>query len=143
MTKRKYMITALAALLTLTGCITREQADARLAKGCKAGVEVFLTNGFNIKKIKKTTFKNSTEFGNGFRDVDIKAVESDGWIDSDKDYHCTFAEERDLLGSYHRATIYQVKVDGQIYGQSGTQIMGDTATIAKMTKAVENAMGEE
>lgn len=139
---RRNLIIFLLIAFPLAGCVSREDADVRLEKGCKAGVEIFLSDGFKIKEVKNVVAKTSAEFGSGFRDVTLTAVESDGWVDYDKEYKCIFAEETDMLGTYHRATIYQIKVDGQVYGQSGNQILGDSEVIARMAQTVEQALDE-
>ncbi len=130
----------LLCVLLLTGCVTREDADARIARGCAAGVEIFLDEGFKIKEIKDTLFKESKEFGSGYRSVIIKAVESDGWLDTDKQYECVFAESFGLFNANHDATIYQLKVNDQEYGNVGGKIKGDFKDHLKLTEIVERAM---
>ena len=128
------------SLLVLTGCVTREQADARIARGCAAGIEMFLAEGFEIKEIKDKLFKDSREFGSGYRNVILKAVESDGWLDVDKQYECVFAESFGFLNATHAATIYQLKVNGQVYGNEDGKIKGNFKTHLKLTETVERAM---
>ncbi|GJL86198.1 MAG: hypothetical protein DHS20C02_19730 [Micavibrio sp.] len=128
------------SLLVLTGCVTREQADTRIARGCAAGVEIFLDEGFKIKEIKDTFFKDSSEFGSGYRNVIIKAVESDDWLDVEKQYECVFAESFGVFNANHRATIYQLKVNDQVYGNEGGKIKGNFKDHLKLTEIVEQAM---
>ncbi len=136
----KKLILASLFVLPLTSCISREQADTRLEKGCKAGIEFFLENGFEIKSIKRAMFKNSTEFGNGYREVMMFLQISDGWYDHDKEYKCTFAEEWNSLGASHRADIYQINVDGDYYGVKDGKIIGDIETQINLSDAINNAM---
>lgn len=138
---RTKALLGLMALLSLTGCLSRDDADKRLAKGCQAAATLFLNEGFKVKEIKKSEFKPSAQFGSGYRDVILTAIESDSWIDFDKEYKCTFADELDLMGT-HRAMIYQVTVNEQTYGHAGSEILGDADTIIRLNDAVENAMAE-
>ncbi len=126
---------------TLTGCITREQADARIARGCAAGVEIFLDEGFKIKEIKNKIFKDDAKLGAGYRHVTLKAIESDGWLDVDKDYQCIFVESFGFLNATHDTTIYQIQVNGQTYGQKDGKVLGDFKDHLKLTETVERAMG--
>lgn len=137
---KKISVLMILSILVLTGCVTREQADARIARGCAAGVELFLDEGFKIKEIKDTFFKDSKDLGKGYRNVIIKAIESDEWLDVDKQYECIFAESFGFLNSSHVATIYQVKVNGQTYGKEGDKILGSFQDHLKLTEVVEQAM---
>ncbi len=137
--KKTVLLMGVSALV-LSGCVTREQADERIAKGCAAGVELFLAEGFKIKEIKGKTYSDSAEFGKGYRSVTLQAVESDGWLDVDKQYSCVFAEDFGLFNTGHRATIYQLKVNDQVYGNENGQIKGDFKDHLKLTETVEQAM---
>ena len=139
---RQHNIIFLFCLLILTGCVDRKTADERLSRGCAAAAELFLDEGYAIKNIKKKTYKNSEKLGKGYRNVTLFAVESDGWVEIDKEYHCTFAEEFGVGNSSHRASIYQVNVNNQIYGKEGDKILGDMAGHLKLFETVERAMGQ-
>lgn len=138
-TMKQIIIPTLCALM-LTSCITREQADNRLARGCTAAAGIFLDEGYKIKSIKKSTFGSSKEFGNGFRVADVTAIESDGWADLDKEIECTFAEDLGVFGSSHSASLYQLKINGEIYGIQDGQLLGDIDTHLRLTAAVESAL---
>ncbi len=136
----KKIITGLFCVLLLTSCVSRQQADERLSRGCAAAAELFLEDGYKIKKIKRSTYKNSEEFGSAYRVVTLFAVESDDWVEIDKEYRCIFAEEFGPMGSTHRASIYQVKVNDETYGREGNNILGDMKTHLKLTETVDHAM---
>jgi len=138
----KKILPLLIVTLTLTGCISREQADERLFKGCTAAAQLFLDEYFKIKTVKNKKFSPSLEFGNGFREVTIFAVESDGWLDIDNEYKCVFAEEMGLFSSTHRATLYQMKIKGKTYGIDGDKLSGDINTHINIKQVVEQAMNE-
>ncbi len=136
----KYSLLLLAATLTLSGCVDRKAADERLANGCASGVEIYLTDSFKIKEIKSKKFAESAEEGAGYREVTLNYVESDGWSDIDKEAKCIFAEEFGLFGMSYGANIYQIKVNDQVYGKKGNELLGNYEDMMKLTKAVDNAM---
>lgn len=136
---------ALAALLSLPACVDRAKADAKLARGCAAGIEQFLPEGSSIKEIKERIFGESDAGGSGARYVTLKLVETDGWADVDKEYRCIFQEQFGFLGTGYVATIYQVRMDDKIYGKDGDKILGSFEDHLKLTEAVDkalNALGE-
>ncbi|MGQ0527177.1 MAG: hypothetical protein ACT4OY_03990 [Alphaproteobacteria bacterium] len=124
----------------LAGCISREDADAKLARGCAAGAQILMTDGFTIKETKGQTFRESPEFGKGYREVNLSILESDEWTNNDKDIICVFSEEFGFFGMAYTAAIYQIQKDGQIYGRSGDQILGTMEDHLKLMEAVEREM---
>ncbi len=126
-------------LLLLTGCVSREQADEKLAIGCAAGAELFIEEGYEIKEIVKKTFKTSS-LGNGYRDVRLDVVESDGWHEVEKDYTCIFFENYALFGMGYTATIEQLKLDDEIYGKDGDKILGSMQDHLKLVETVDRAL---
>ncbi len=138
-TMKRIIIPALCAL-ALTGCITREQADNRLERGCTAAAGIFLDEGYSVKSVKKSTFGVSKEFGNGYRVANLTIIESDGWADLDKNVECTFAEDIGAFGSSHSASLYQLKINDEVFGIQDGQLLGDIDTHLKLTAAVESAL---
>ena len=136
------LILGLICVIFLSGCVTREQADKKLAKGCAAGAELFLDDLFKIKEVKDQKFKKSDEFGDSYREVMLSVVETDEWVDLDKEYKCVFAEEFGTMNSTHRATIYQIKVNDQTYGIEDGEILGDMQIHIQLTETVQQAMSE-
>lgn len=133
---------SLFCLLILCSCVSREGADTKLSKGCKAAAELFLDEGFTIKEILNTSYDTATQFGNGYRMITITAKESDEWLDVEKEYKCIFAEEFNMFGSSHRATLYQLNVNEQTYGFKDGAIVGDMHTQINIKNAVDRAMGQ-
>ena len=136
----QYLWFLVLSVLVLSGCVTREQADAKLARGCAAGAELFLEEGYKIKEIKDKIFRDDPELGRGFREVRLFVVESDGWYDTDQEYKCVFSETIGLFNMSHNATIYQLKLHDQTYGKEGSQILGSFEDHLKLTETVEQGM---
>ena len=137
--KRYFWLIPLVTL-TLAGCTSREQADEKLAKGCAAGAELFLTDGNKIKEIRKKSFQDSPEFGSGYREVVLGVQESDGWYDSEQEYKCVFADSLGMFGMGHTASIHQLKVHDGVYGKEGDQILGTYDEHLRLTQTVDAAM---
>lgn len=133
---------AFLTVLTLTGCVNREQADAKLAKGCAAAAKIFLDKGITLKEVQKSSFKRSKEFGEGYREVRLHVIESDGWYEPEKEYACVFAEEFGMFNMGHDASIYQVVVDGELYGKKGEEVIGSLQDFLKLDETVQRALNE-
>jgi len=130
----------LASLIMLSGCVDRGAADAKMARGCAAGAEIFLDEGFKIKEITNKKFQDAPGLGRGYREVTLSVIESDGWYDGEETYQCIFVESTNLFGS-HSATIYQLRLsDDEVYGKEGTKIIGTFKDHLKLTETVEQGM---
>ena len=139
MTNRLSFVFALICIALLTGCVNREQADAKLAKACKAAVEVFLPEDQRIDTIKDATFTPSPE-GPDFRHVTIHTVMIDGWLEAEYDYDCVFQEGFGFLNSGYTASIEKVRINDETIGRSGNEILGDADDFIKMTDAVRESL---
>ncbi|MCB1532900.1 MAG: hypothetical protein KDJ35_08530 [Alphaproteobacteria bacterium] len=128
----------LFATLALSGCISREQADEKLAKGCAAAAEAFIEEGYKIENIKQQKFSTPADLGEGFREVTLFVVEGDGWYSTDKEYRCVFTESMGPFGSSHNAVIYRLKLDNLTLGQEGGKLYGTIEDHNKLGHAVSN-----
>lgn len=141
MTKPNILFIALACTLILTGCMSREQADETLVKGCVAGINALLSDGTQIGPITDTSFSPSPE-GQGFRHVSITAKELDGWLDAEQQYECTFEESFSFMNMGYSASIYQLRFNDRVVGKAGNEILGTTDDFIKLTDAVRKALYE-
>lgn len=145
MTMRKFLLlgSACTALMLMTGCVDRATADAKLAKGCAAGVKALMKDDLELKSVNSFDATESPE-GPDMRFITIHTTTADGWLDMDRDYSCIFEESFGFLNSSYTASIYQLRVsDDEIYGKSGREIMGDAQDFIKLTDAIRKAMYEE
>jgi hypothetical protein len=133
------ILLALLCFPALAGCVSREQADAKLIKGCTAGVSVLLPEGRTVGEIKGSQITASPE-GPDFRHVTLNAVEKDNWLENEVQYECTFEEEFGFMNSSYTGSIYQIKFDDQVYGKSGGEILGSAEDFLKLTDAIRKAM---
>ncbi|MFP4313140.1 MAG: hypothetical protein ACLFR0_02325 [Alphaproteobacteria bacterium] len=126
--------------LSLSACVDRAQADERLKRGCAAGVELFIPEGFTLKEIKNASYSKPRS-GEGDRKVTLTVVESDGWYDGEKTYSCNFVESFGFLKMSHDANIYQIDMgNGQIHGKKDGKIVSGFDEWLKITETIDNAM---
>jgi hypothetical protein len=133
------LFTVVICVLALTGCVNREQADAKLSKACEAAVGVFLPEGQRIDKIKDAAYSASPE-GPGFRHVTINTIMMDGWLETENAYECIFQEGFGFMNSNFTASIHQVKIGDRVVGKSGNEILGDAQDHIKLNEAVRKAL---
>ena len=130
----------LASLVILSGCVDRAAADAKLARGCAAGAELFIDEGFKIQEILNQKFQDAPGLGKGYREVTLTVAETDGWYEGEEIYQCIFVETVNPFGK-HAATIYQLRMsDDEVYGKEGTKILGTFDDHLKLTETVEQGM---
>ncbi len=132
----------LATALTLSACgVDRDVADQRLAKGCAAGAELYIDEGYQIKEIQKVQAK-ADDSGIGDRKVQVTVIESDGWVTTDKQYVCIFTEKKGLLGGYS-ANLFQLNVNGQTFGKTADgNITGTFQDWTKLSETVDQVINQ-
>lgn len=136
-----FLLLSVSSLLFLSGCVDRAQADAKLQRGCAAGVALYVPEGFTIKEVKGATFSDAKN-GEGDRRVTLTVMQSDGWYDEEKTYFCNFAEGFGFMQMSHNAEIYQIDMgDGRVFGKKDGDIVGGFAEWQRITGAVDKALG--
>lgn len=139
--KKSTGLAALACVIALTGCVNREQADAKLGKGCAAAVNVLLEDGQRIDEVKSSS-ATASPVGPDFRHVTIHTVMMDGWLETEYDYECTFQEGFGFLNSGYTASLYEVQVGDKVVGKAGDKILGSAEDHLKVIEAVRQALYE-
>ena len=130
------------AVLSLNACVSREQADAKLAEGCKAGISVLLPEDQEIKDIVSTEFTPATE-GPSHRHVTIITTLENDWLEEEHEYTCVFEESFGLFKMNHTGAIVKLDTnDGRVFGKAGGEILGGAQDWIKITNAVRVAMYE-
>lgn len=137
---KKFMLIAISSL-ALTGCVSQDQADVKMSKGCAAGVEALITPK-SIKTVKAQRYANEQVEGGLHRRVTLEVVESDGWLELDKEYSCLFMQQWGILKTSHQALLVQVKIDDSVYGKKDGIITGSYEDFLNLTRVVDSAMGQ-
>ena len=127
------------SLSILTGCVSREQADAKLATACVAAVEALADR--KLGDIADTKATPSPE-GPDFRHITVMTGSDDGWLDEFGEYKCIFQETFSIFNRAHTASIYQVHYDGEIVGKAGSKILGSPSQLLQLEEAVRGALYE-
>jgi hypothetical protein len=132
---------AIICIAALTGCVSRDQADAKLAKACAAGVNVFLQDGQQIDKIVESRFTPSP-VGQGFRHVTLVATVKNDWLEQNHTYECDFQEDFGFMKTNYSASIEKLDAEGIVIGRAGGEILGDAQDFIKLTDAIRKALYE-
>jgi hypothetical protein len=137
MTKRLPLIAiSLIATLALTGCVTRQQADEKLARGCKAGAQTMLEDGQLIEKITATYDTPEP----GLRHINITAFLKDD-PENSYTYECVFEETFGPFNASHDAMLQRIQVGDKVLGKTGDNVEGDAEEFIKLDTAVNKGMG--
>src|SRR3982751_473162 len=121
MTNRSFIFISLSCALLLAGCVSRDEADMKLAHACRAGVQTLLPENLKIDRIVGREASKSPE-GADMRYIKIKTVTVDGMLEEDKEYECIFEEQFGLMNMDYTASVYQVRTGDATYGKSGKEI---------------------
>lgn len=130
--------------LLLSACISQNQADVKMVKGCETGINALLNDtGKEIQEIKTTRYADEDFTGGLHRRITFEAVEKDGWLETDKEYSCLFAQEWGILKSSHHALLAQIKMDDTIIGKDRDgKLQGEFQEFLTLTQSVDKAMSQ-
>ena len=127
--------------LSLTACISQDQADIKMANGCAAGINALISpEGKEVATIKVQRYANEQAEGGLHRRVTIEAIEKDGWLELDKEYSCLFMQQCGPFKSSHRALLVQVNIDDEIIGKKDGKIMGSYEDFSNLSSAVADGL---
>ncbi len=137
----KTFVLGICAVALLTGCGSREEADAKLGRGCEAAAKAMLAKPDSDRKIDKIT---STKFGvsDGYRLVTIGAVvkNKDYGYENEESFQCKFEESSGPFGLSWKAALVQLRYGDKVYGSEGGELYGSVEDQMALTAAVEAAM---
>lgn len=139
--KKFVVILSVVSTLALAGCVTQQQADAKMGEGCKAAVNAMIEPK-KLLDTKAVNYADEQTEGSLYRRVTLTAIEKDGWVEVQKDYKCLFAQQWGLLKSSHTALLEQLSVGDQFYGKKDGKIIGSMEDFMKLTGKADTAMGQ-
>lgn len=125
----------------LTGCLSQDQADIKMSKGCEAGINA-LISPVQIGEIKSQNYSNEQVNGGLHRRVTIEAIEKDGWLELDKKYSCLFMQKWGIFNSSHKALLAQITIEDETIGNIDGHVVGGFDDFLKITRVVDQAMGQ-
>jgi hypothetical protein len=138
---KKSLILGVCALTLLSGCGSREEAEAKLARGCEAAAKSMLAKDsydHQIDSIKGKTFGKS----DGFTLVTITAntKNKEYEYENEESFQCKFEESTGPFGMNWKGALVQVKIGDDVYGSEGGELFGTVEDQMALTAAVEAAM---
>lgn len=133
---------AIASSLLLAGCVTQQQADAKMGKGCEAALSTLMGDK-QIVSVKATNYSDEQTEGGLYRRITIDLVEKDGWAELDKTYSCLFSQDWGFLKSSHVALLEQVVMDDTITGKKDGKILGSLDEFMNLVSKVDTAMAQQ
>ncbi len=132
---------ATLSVLALTGCVSQEQADAKMIKGCEAALAAQL-GADKVKDAKGTGATADVRPDGSYRRIDMTYVDNGSFDTSERPAACLFSEQWGAGKSSHTAVLEQLKVNGTVYGKEGGVIQGSLEDFLKLTEASAQAMGQ-
>lgn len=139
--KKFVVVISAVSTLALAGCVTQQQADAKMGEGCQAAVSAMIEPK-TIKETKSVNFADEQTEGSLYRRVVVTAIEKDGWVEVTKEYKCLFAQQWGLFKSSHTAMLEQLSVGDKFYGKKDGKIMGSMEDFMRLTGKADTAMGQ-
>lgn len=133
-------ISALSVFL-LSGCVSQDEADTKMAKGCKAAVEV-LIEPIIIKEVKATRFADEDSNGGIFRRITLSVVEKNGWSETDREYNCLYAQQWGIAKTSHIGTLEQISYDDTVAGKEDGNLNMKVDDFMNLVNASQNAMNQ-
>ncbi len=140
--KKFALILAGVSVFGLTACVSQEQADEKMAAGCKAAISAMIAPR-TIKTVKSSAGEAEKTMGSVYRRVKVTYVENDDFAESEKQGSCLFSEQWGLFKSSHAALLEQVVYNDQLIGKKDGTIHGDMNSFMKLNESVDAAMAQQ
>lgn len=141
MKKFVFLLAGLSSL-ALSGCVTQQQADAKMGEGCKAALAEVMAPK-TIENVKAVNYSDEQTEGSLYRRVTVDLVEKDGFADMDQKYSCLFAQDWGPLRTSHTALLEQVDAGDKFIGKKDGQIVGSMEDFMNLTSKVSTAMAQD
>ena len=129
------------SVLALTGCVSQEQADIKMAEGCKGAVGAMIAPR-TIKQMTTHTAEEDTSEGSIHRRLKITYIENDDFADTPKNAECLFSQQWGMFKSTHAALLEQLIVEENLIGKKNGVIQGSMDEFIKLTNGASTAMGQ-
>lgn len=128
------------SLSLLTACVSRTQADQKLAQECKTNLNIALPEDRKLNDIAKTEFSNfADQSGSNKRQVKLITLEKDGFLDIEKAYECVFEENFAAFNMNHTAELYQMRIDDIIADKNTVNVVGDSLEAQKLKDLLQGS----
>ena len=139
--KKFAVLLAGLSTIALSGCVTQEQADAKMIKGCQAAVAAMI-EPVVIKDVKASTAAPEKTMGSVYRRVKVSYTEQGDFAETVKEGSCLFSEQWGMFKSTHASMLEQVVYNGTLLGKKDGNIEGDMNQFLKLNESVDAAMSQ-
>jgi hypothetical protein len=139
--KKFAVLLAGLSTIALSGCVTQEQADAKMIKGCEAAVAAMI-EPTTIKEVKASTAAPEKTMGSVYRRVKVSYTEQGDFAETVKEGSCLFSEQWGMFKSTHASMLEQVVYNDQLIGKKDGNIEGDMNAFMKLNEKVDAAMAQ-
>lgn len=140
--KKFAVLLAGLSTIALSGCVTQEQADAKMIKGCEAAVAAMI-EPTTIKEVKASTAAPEKTMGSVYRRVKVSYTEQGDFAETVKEGSCLFSEQWGMFKSTHASMLEQVVYNDQLIGKKDGNIEGDMNAFMKLNEKVDAAMAQQ
>jgi hypothetical protein len=141
--KKFTVLLAGLSIVALTGCVSQEQADAKMKKGCQSAIGAMIAPT-TIKDVKSSTAAPEKMLSSTYRRVTLKYIEEGDFSETEVEGSCLFSEQWGMMKSTHAAMLEQVVFNGNMIGKDKDgNIQGDMNDFMKLNEKVDAAMAEQ
>ena len=129
-----------ASTLTLSACVTQEQADEKMITGCKAAVSAMIEPR-TVKTFTANSGEDEKTMGSVYRRIKLTYIENDDFAEMPHEGSCLYSQQWGMFKSSHAAMLEQVVYNDQLIGKKDGNIQGDMNQFMKLNEKVDAAMG--
>lgn len=141
--KKFAVLIAGLSTLALSGCVSQEQADAKMIEGCKAAINAMIEPA-SIKDVKSSNGAAEKMLASTYRRITLKYTEQGDFAENEKEGTCLFSEEWGMFKSTHASMLEQVVYNGNMIGKDKEgNIQGDMNAFMKLNEKVDAAMAQK
>ena len=140
--KKFAVLLAGLSTIALSGCVTQEQADAKMIQGCEAAVAAMI-EPTTIKEVKASTAAPEKTMGSVYRRVKVSYTDQGDFAETVKEGSCLFSEQWGMFKSTHASMLEQVVYNDQLIGKKDGNIEGDMNAFMKLNEKVDAAMAQQ
>ncbi len=140
--KKFIVLIAGVSALALSGCVSQEQADAKMIVGCKAAVGAMIAPT-EIKDVKSSDATNEKTMGSVYRRITLKYTQVGDFAETEKEGSCLFSQQWGLFKSSHASLLEQVVYNGELLGKKDGNVVGDLNQFLKLNETVDAAMAQQ
>lgn len=139
--KKFTVLCAGLSALALAGCVTQEQADAKMFKGCQSAIGAMIAPA-EIKDVKSQSAAPEKTMGSVYRRVTMTYTEVGDFAEIENEGSCLFSEQWGPFKSTHASMLEQVVYKDELIGKKDGTIHGDMNAFLKLNETVDAAMGQ-